>query len=174
MLQAPETENKKKKEKTINIFLYINSFKQITNYFRMELSDCFLYDVFLICTVREADENDKKFLDDYVIKLENEGKKVYYPPADTNQIDESGGYRICSDNLKAIMDSQEVHVYWTEKSQGTKFDLGIAFMEHRTKKKNIRLANRNDVEKIVNEQMKNRVKKSFEMVLLKLDDLANK
>jgi len=139
----------------------------------MELSDYFLYDVFLICTVREADEKDRNFIDNYVSNLEDQGKRVYYPAADTNQIDESGGYRICSDNLKAIMDSQEVHVYWTQKSQGTKFDLGIAFMEHRTKNKKVRLANRNDVEEIVKEQRKNGQKKSFEMVLLNLDDLAN-
>ena len=139
----------------------------------MKLEDCFLYDVFLICTVREADEKDRNFIDNYVSNLEGQGKRVYYPAADTNQIDESGGYRICSDNLKAIMDSQEVHVYWTQKSQGTKFDLGIAFMEHRTKNKKVRLANRSDVENIVKEQRKNGQKKSFEMVLLNLDDLAN-
>jgi len=138
----------------------------------MELEDCFLYDVFLICTVREANEKDKEFINEYLSQLKSERKRVYYPAENTNQVDESGGYRICSDNLKAIMDSKEIHVYWTEKSQGTKFDLGIAFMEHRTKKKSIKLANRSDVEAIVQEQMKNKVKKSFEMVLLKLDDLA--
>jgi hypothetical protein len=136
-----------------------------------------LYDAFLICTVREADKNDLEFINDYLIKLKEEGKAVYYPAEDTEQVDSSGGYQICSDNCQAIMNSKEIHVYWTKKSEGTKFDLGIAFGEHRTKGKNIILANRSQVERIVEEQremakQKGKVAKSFEMVLLKLDDLA--
>lgn len=42
----------------------------------------FLYDAFLICTVREADENDKKFIRDYISQFESEGKKIYYPAED--------------------------------------------------------------------------------------------
>jgi len=136
------------------------------------------YDAFLICTVREADATDLEFINNYLTRLQGEGKTVYYPARDTKQEDHLGGYNICSDNCKAIMNSDEIHVYWTEKSQGTKFDLGIAFAEHRTKGKNIILANRSQVEKIVEGQkelakQQKRVPKSFEMVLLKLDDLAN-
>ncbi|MCK9595972.1 hypothetical protein M0R19_02205 [Candidatus Pacearchaeota archaeon] len=138
----------------------------------MKKSD-FLYDAFLICTVREADKKDLRFINKYLKSLRNEGKKVYYPATDTEQVDSSGGYQICSDNCKAIWNSKEAHVYWTEKSQGTKFDLGIAFYEHRNFGKNIRLANRSQVEKIVKGQRKEGKGKSFEMVLLKLDDLAN-
>ncbi|MCL5018452.1 MAG: hypothetical protein M1416_01645 [Candidatus Pacearchaeota archaeon] len=136
--------------------------------------DCFLYDVFLICTVREADENDKKFLEDYVLKLESEGKKVYYPARDTNQVDESGGYRICVDNITAGKKSREFHVYWTQKSEGTKFDLGSSFYQHLFENKDIKLANRSNVEEIVKQQKKEGKKKSFEMVLLDLDDLSKK
>ncbi len=133
----------------------------------------FLYDAFLICTVREADENDLKFIKDYIGKLEIQGKKIYYPARDTNQIDPIGGYNICLDNCFAIRNSREVHVYWTQKSEGTKFDLGMAFMENQSAGKIIRLANRNQVEKIVREQKIDGKKKSFEMVLLKLDDISN-
>lgn len=133
----------------------------------------FLYDAFLICTVREADETDKKFINEYLGKLRSEGKKVYYPAEDTNQVDETGGYRICHDNCYAIRESKEVHVYWTTKSEGTKFDLGIAFNENQSVGKKIRLANRSQVEKIVEGQRKEGKGKSFEMVLLKLDDISN-
>jgi hypothetical protein len=130
------------------------------------------YDEFLICTVREADPEDKKFLEDYVRSQEASGKRIYYPARDTNQVDETGGYRICSDNNQAIRDSREISVYWTTKSQGTKFDLGMAFNEHRINGKSIRLVNRSTVEQLVEEQKTKGLKKSFEMVLLKLDDLA--
>lgn len=132
------------------------------------------YDEFLICTVREADDADKKFLEEYVKSQEAQGRRVYYPARNTNQIDESGGYRICSDNNKAIKDSREISVYWTDKSQGTKFDLGMAFELHKTNGKNIRLVNRSKVEQLVEEQKAKGMKKSFEMVLLTLDDLAKK
>ena len=132
----------------------------------------FLYDAFLICTVREADENDLRFIRDYISKIKSDGKRIYYPAEETNQVDSSGGYRICSDNCDAIINSKEVHVYWTEKSQGTKFDLGMAFLLHRTSNRKIKLANRSQVEKIVQEQKSKGLGKSFEMVLLKLDDSA--
>ncbi|MBC8495854.1 hypothetical protein H8D36_06890 [archaeon] len=132
----------------------------------------FKYDEFLICTVREADANDLRFLENYVAEAEASGRKVYYPAKDTNQIDETGGYQICCDNNLAMRESQEVSVYWTTKSQGTKFDLGMAFNQHRTENKKIKLANRSDVEKMVQEQRAKGLAKSFEMVLLRLDDLA--
>jgi hypothetical protein len=132
----------------------------------------FLYDAFLICTVREADENDLKFINNYVSKFESEGKKIYYPARDTAQVDSTGGYVICSDNCDAIQHSEEVHVYWTDKSQGTKFDLGMAFFLNQTVGKKIVLANRVSVEEIVSKQKKEGTKKSFEMVLLNLDNFA--
>jgi hypothetical protein len=131
----------------------------------------FLYDAFLICTVREADENDLRFIQDYISKFKSEGKRIYYPAEDTNQIDSTGGYRICSDNCNAMQNSEQIHVYWTEKSQGTKFDLGVAFLLNQTIGKKIVLANRSQVEKIVEEQKSKDIKKSFERVLLMLDDL---
>jgi hypothetical protein len=133
--------------------------------------DC-IYDEFLICTVREADPEDKKFLENYVMSQEAQGKRVYYPARDTNQVDETGGYRICCDNNEGMRKSKDVSVYWTEKSQGSKYDLGMAFQMHRTEGKRIKLVNRSKVEQLVEEQKTKGMKKSFEMVLLTLDDLA--
>ena len=55
-------------------------------------------------------------MSEYIAKLKSEGKKVYYPGTDTNQLD-SIGYRICDDNRKAI----------EGKSTGSFFDLGMSF-----------------------------------------------
>ncbi len=134
--------------------------------------DDFLYDEFLICTVREADEEDKKFLEDYISTQESNGKNIYYPARDTLQIDITGGYYICSDNCEAIQKSKEIAIYWTQKSQGTKFDLGEAFLLHKNEDKKIKLINRKKVEEIVKEQKKKGIEKSFEMVVLRLDNLA--
>jgi hypothetical protein len=140
----------------------------------MQQDSRYQHDEFLICTVREADEADRAFLERYVEEHAALGWNIYYPARDTNQVDESGGYRICCDNNEAMQRSRGVSVYWTKKSQGTKFDLGMAFEQHRTSGKPIYLANRTDVETIVAEQRAVGTKKSFEMVLLRLDDMARR
>lgn len=138
----------------------------------MESEVKYLHDEFLICTVREADDTDRAFLERYVEEYAALGWNIYYPARDTNQVDETGGYRICQDNNSAMRNSKTVSVYWTKKSQGTKFDLGMAFEQHRVSGKPIYLANRSSVEEMVAEQKMQGMKKSFEMVLLRLDDMA--
>lgn len=83
-------------------------------------------DVFLICPVRGATDQQKKDIADYVKGLEDKGLTVYYPQRDTDQNDPVG-YRICSDNRKAIEEAKEIHVWWTTTSTGTLFDLGMAW-----------------------------------------------
>ena len=80
---------------------------------------------FIICTVRGASEEYKKKLEDYVAKLESEGNEIHLPHRDTNQA--GSGTQICTQNMKAIMESDEVHVFYNPDSQGTHFDLGVAF-----------------------------------------------
>lgn len=82
--------------------------------------------VFLICPVRNANEEQKLQIQDYIEKLENRGIEVYYPARDTDQHD-AIGYRICCDNRDAIEASDEVHIFYDENSSGTLFDLGVAF-----------------------------------------------
>ncbi len=127
-------------------------------------------EVFLICPVRGVTNEEKQFLDAYVASLEQQGCSVHYPPRDTNQLDPTGGYNILQQNRKALIDAKEVRVYWNKSSQGSLFDVGVAFGEHIDKSKPVRLVNRQDIEKIVEEQRKNDVPKSFEQVLLLLDD----
>ena len=86
--------------------------------------------IFLICPVRDADEVLKKFLSDYVAKLEFQGYKVHYPVRDTEQADPAGGYYVCRINFTAMMNADEVHIWYDESSNGSKFDMGGLFMLH--------------------------------------------
>ncbi len=129
-------------------------------------------DIFLVCPVRGMSEEEKQFLDAYVASLEKQGCTVHYPPRDTNQVDSTGGYQILHDNRKALIEAKEVRVYWNKSSQGSLFDFGVSFGEHEDKGKPVRLVNRSDVEKLVEEQNKKGIPKSFEKVLLRLDDKA--
>jgi nucleoside 2-deoxyribosyltransferase len=81
--------------------------------------------IFIICTVRGASEEYKKKLEDYVAKLESEGCEVHLPHRDTNQ--EASGLNICNQNAEAIASSNEVHIFYNPDSQGTHFDMGVAF-----------------------------------------------
>jgi len=85
------------------------------------------YDVFLICPVRYADDEQKTKLQNYINFLENKNLVVYYPARDTKQ-DDPIGYQICLANRAAIYNSQEIHLFWDKNSKGSLFDLGMAFM----------------------------------------------
>ena len=77
---------------------------------------------FLICPVR----NDPNAGRQYTEELESRGWTVHWPARDTNQ-DDHIGLRICQDNRTAIRDADVVFVVWDGESQGSLFDLGIAF-----------------------------------------------
>ncbi len=111
--------------------------------------------VFLICPVRDAPEEVQEILDSYVSRLESEGYVVHYPPRDTNQVDPEGGINICMQNTSAIIEADEVHVYWDKTSGGSKFDLGATF----ALRKPLFIANPDDLEPTKD--------KSFVNVLLK-------
>lgn len=81
--------------------------------------------VFIICTIRSATQDYINKLEAYVSDLENKRYKVYAPHRDTNQM--SLGYEICKQNMQGIIDADEVHIFYNSKSQGTHFDMGMAF-----------------------------------------------
>ena len=81
--------------------------------------------MFIICTVRGASEEYKKKLEDYVAQKEAEGWEVHLPHRDTDQ--NASGYNICMQNAKAIAMAHEVHIFYNPDSQGTHFDMGVAF-----------------------------------------------
>lgn len=100
--------------------------------------------IFLICPVRNITEREKKRIRRYLKKLEKQGHKVHWPLRDTNQ-DDPIGLRICTDNAKAIIWADEIHIWWNENSQGSLFDFGMSFMSSILGKKKIILANPDEI-----------------------------
>ena len=81
--------------------------------------------VFVICTVRKANKGYIDKLNRYVHELEIGGANVHLPYRDTNQLE--SGINICKQNREAILNSDEVHIFYNPDSQGTHFDMGMAF-----------------------------------------------
>lgn len=82
--------------------------------------------IFIICSVRQADPRYLDKLNGYANRLRKIGHTVHLPSEDTNQ--RALGINICHQNKHAINQADEVHVFYSSKSQGTHFDLGMAFM----------------------------------------------
>lgn len=82
--------------------------------------------IFIVCTVRNASDSYLLRLNKYVKKLENDGHIVHLPPRDTKQ--DAKGIDICKQNRDAIFMADEIHIFYNSKSQGTHFDMGMAFM----------------------------------------------
>lgn len=80
--------------------------------------------IFLISPVRLGENQDAR---KYAETLEKHGNEVYYPIRDTNQVDPTGGWKICQQNKAAINNADEVHIFYHPESQGIHFDLGVAF-----------------------------------------------
>ena len=85
--------------------------------------------IFIICSVRGASDEYVTKLERYVLSLEQQGYSVHLPHRDTNQ--KAKGYDICLENCNAIKNSDEVHVFYSSESQGTHFDMGVAFAFNR-------------------------------------------
>lgn len=82
--------------------------------------------IFIICPVRSISDEEKKRIEEYIAGLEKERHRVHFPPRNTNQNDRIG-FRICSDNLRALKAADEIHIWWSDHSEGSIFDLGMAF-----------------------------------------------
>jgi len=80
---------------------------------------------FVICTVRGASEEYKKELEDFVAKKESEGWIMHLPHRDTNQ--NARGLDICRENFNAISTADRIFIFYNPDSQGTHFDMGVAF-----------------------------------------------
>lgn len=77
----------------------------------------------MICSVRGGVDSG---IEDYVRAQENRGNTVYFPPRDTPQNDPIG-LDICQRMRVAIEQADEVHIWYNKDSQGSHFDLGMAF-----------------------------------------------
>ncbi len=83
--------------------------------------------VFIICSVRKADDATRQGLVAYKQKLEAQGYKVHLPHLDTNQF--GSGHEICAQNTTANIAATETHVFYDEKSEGSHFDIGVKFVD---------------------------------------------
>ena len=84
--------------------------------------------IFLICPVRNATEEQITRMQDYISNLESVGHTVYYPARDNpHETTDSVGFVICAENAYHNRTSDEIHIFWDSKSQGSLFDLGVAF-----------------------------------------------
>lgn len=81
--------------------------------------------VFIICSVRNVTKEYRNKLEDYTKKLESQGYEVHLPHRDTDQ--NASGFEICMQNMNAIKNSDEVHIFYNSDSKGTHFDMGVAF-----------------------------------------------
>jgi nucleoside 2-deoxyribosyltransferase len=82
--------------------------------------------IFVICPVRNLEENMREHIELEVTRWEAEGHQVHLPYRDTNQAD-SVGLNICKENRTAIEAADEVRIFWDGQSTGSLFDLGMAF-----------------------------------------------
>lgn len=83
--------------------------------------------IFLICPVRNASEDQRKWIEDYVEQKSIEGYIIHAPHLHTRQKDLFGGYAICKQNAEAVASSNEIAIYYDKSSTGSVFDLGVAF-----------------------------------------------
>lgn len=81
--------------------------------------------IFIICSIRGASAEIVSEQETYVGLLEQQGHSVYFPPRDTDQ--SASGLDICSQNYAGISWCDEAHVFYWPDSQGTHFDMGMAF-----------------------------------------------
>jgi len=86
----------------------------------------FIYDGFLVCSVRDPKSGEREEQEAWVAYAKEElGLRLYWPYEDTNQNDPIGG-RICADNREAIKASRKVYIWWNPASYGSHYDLGVA------------------------------------------------
>ena len=110
--------------------------------------------IFLICPVRNANENQRKWIEAYVSEKNSEGYFIHAPHLHTRQIDLFGGYAICKQNAEAVASSSLVAIYYDKESTGSVFDLGVAYALN----KPILLLNEKEIEFNDNEFTDNLIK----------------
>lgn len=82
--------------------------------------------IYVICAVRNANPERVSAIREYVEQHRYCGHKVHFPPDDAPQEDPTGE-AICRTHLAAMLEADEVHVFWDVKSSGSHFDLGMAY-----------------------------------------------
>lgn len=83
--------------------------------------------IFLICPVRNATPEQRKWIEDFTRQKEIDGYQIHAPHLHTRQVDLFGGYTICKKNEEAVAASEEIDLYYDQSSTGSVFDLGAAY-----------------------------------------------
>lgn len=84
--------------------------------------------VFIICSVRNADDATRKKLVAYKQKLLSQGyTKVHLPHLDTKQ--DTRGYDICVQNTIENIAATETHILYDPASEGSHFDIGVLLVD---------------------------------------------
>lgn len=83
--------------------------------------------IFLICPVRNATPEQRKWIEDFVANKHEDGYTIHAPHLHTRQVDLFGGYAICKQNAEAVASSTEIDIYYDQSSTGSVFDLGVAY-----------------------------------------------
>ncbi len=97
--------------------------------------------IFLVCPVRNATEEQRKWIENFVNEKYREGYIIHAPHLHTRQVDLFGGYAICIQNAEAVASSREIDIYYDQTSTGSVFDLGVAYALH----KPLRLLNESEI-----------------------------
>ena len=80
--------------------------------------------VYILCPVRNVEEDQKKEIEDYIDTLKASLVSVH-SYQDVNQNDKTG-YGIIMGHLEGMKNCDEVHVFWDVSSSGSHCDLGMA------------------------------------------------
>lgn len=83
--------------------------------------------IFLICPVRNATNEQREWIENYVKEKNECGYIIHAPHLHTRQNDLFGGYAICKQNALAVASSNEIDIYYDQKSTGSVFDLGVSY-----------------------------------------------
>jgi nucleoside 2-deoxyribosyltransferase len=91
--------------------------------------------IFIICPVRNATQKQIEELKSYKKKLILEGHTPFYPAEDNPyELTDEIGIDICVTNREAMIESDEVHIFYDPTSSGSLWDLGMAFALKKTLK----------------------------------------
>lgn len=82
--------------------------------------------IYVICAVRNGVPERIADLRVYAAMRRTAGHVVHFPPDDALQ-DDPTGIAICEAHRNAMIECDEVHVFWDVRSFGSHFDLGMAF-----------------------------------------------
>ena len=122
--------------------------------------------IFLICPVRNATEEQRKWIENFTKERINEGYRIHAPHLHTRQTDLFGGYAICMQNAEAVATSEEIDIYYDQTSTGSVFDLGVAYALHKPLKllnsEDIKFNNEDAIDKIIKSWPYNKEKPIFE------------